>query len=341
MKSGGSPSQAGVRVLLALSAVIISAIPVHAQDSTALASSQPLSASVPSKGGSTGPSAATNLRDTSAIPDPAVRLGAGDLVDVSVYGVSDLQTKTRVGNNGDIYLPLIDYVHVAGLTLDEAQRVIEKRFVAGGFLVDPHVSVFIDEYASQGVNVLGEVNHPGVYPVLGKQRLLDVVAAAGGLSEKAGQTVTVSHRDQPGRLINVSLRGNAAAEEDNAIQVLPGDTVIVHKADVVYVVGDVSRPSGLMMDGGSLTVLQAIALVGGTTRTSKLSGVRIIHKEKGGMTETVVPLKKILQAKAPDVPLQANDILFVPSSAAKAAAAKSMDAIAQTASALTLIAVRP
>jgi polysaccharide export outer membrane protein len=321
--------------------MFFSSISIHAQQSPAEKAPFPSASALFISSKSEGPIESASMPEGGLDHNSVVRLGAGDLLDVSVYGVSELGTKTRVGNNGDIYLPLIDYVHVAGLTQDEAQTIIEKRFIAGGFLVDPHVSVFIDEYASQGVNVLGEVNRPGVYPVMGKQRVLDVVAAAGGLSEKAGQTATISHKDHPEQATTISLRGNTAADGDTAIQVLPGDTIVVHKADVIYVVGDVSRPSGLLMDGGSLTVLQAIALVGGTTRTSKLSGVKIIHKGNAGMTETVVPLKKILQAKIPDVPLQANDILFVPSSATKAAAARSVDAIVQTASALTLVAARP
>ena len=285
-------------------------------------------------------SLAYSEQGTVGASDSSIHLGAGDLLDVSVYGVPEMTTKTRVGNNGDIHLPLINTVHIAGLTLEEAQSAIAKQYVDGNFLVDPQVSIFIDESA-QGINVLGEVNKPGVYPAYGKQGLLDLVAAAGGLSERAGQTALIAHRDQPDKTITVSLRGNTIADKDNSILVSPGDTVIVSKADIIYVVGDVNRPSGLMMDGGNLTVLQAIALVGGTTRTSKLNGVKIIRKGAGGMTETTVPLKKILQAKAPDVPMQANDILFVPSSAAKAAATRSMDTIVQTASALTLVAARP
>jgi polysaccharide biosynthesis/export protein len=285
--------------------------------------------------------AAPGSQTASTNPDAAIRLGSGDLLDVSIYGVPDLATKTRIGNNGDIYLPLVNYVHVGSLTLDAAQTAIEKQYVAGGFLVDPHVSVFIDEYASQGANVLGAVNRPGVYPVLGKQGLLDIIAAAGGLADKAGMTATISHKDQPNQAVTVSLRGNTEDSDHSVTQILPGDTIFVHKADIVYIVGDVNRPSGLMMDSGNLTVLQAIALVGGTTRTAKLNGVKIIRKESGGMTETNVPLKKILRAKAPDVPLQANDILFVPSSATKAAADKSMSVIVQTASALTLVAAHP
>jgi polysaccharide biosynthesis/export protein len=285
--------------------------------------------------------AAPDSQASSAHPDATIRLGPGDLLDVSIYGVPDLSTKTRIGNNGNIYLPLVNYVHVGNLTLDAAQAAIEKQYVAGGFLVDPHVNVFIDEYASQGANVLGAVNRPGVYPVLGKQGLLDVIAAAGGLADKAGMTATISHRDQSDQAITVSLRGNNEEKAFVTTQILPGDTVFVHKADVVYIVGDVNRPSGLMMDSGNLTVLQAIALVGGTTRTAKLNDVKIIRKGVSGMTETTVPLKKILRAKAPDVPLEANDILFVPSSATKAAASKSMDVIVQTASALTLVAAHP
>lgn len=334
-------SRAAILVFLFLMAVSFSTVPAHAQQSPTAMSPARTTVGLFDSRKDANSIAPVALRDASLNSTSSVRLGAGDLLDVSVYGVSDLNTKTRVGNNGDIYLPLIDYVHVAGLTQDEAQTAIEKCFVAGGFLVDPHVSVFIDEYASQGVNVLGEVNKPGVYPVMGKQRVLDIVAAAGGLSEKAGQTATLSHKDQPDQITTISLRGNVTSDGDTTIQVLPGDTIVVHKADIVYVVGDVNRPSGLLMDGGSLTVLQAIALVGGTTRTSKLNGVKIIHKGSSGMTETIVPLKKILQAKTSDVSLQANDILFVPSSAAKAAATRSVDAIVQTASALTLIAARP
>jgi polysaccharide export outer membrane protein len=286
-------------------------------------------------------SSTPNSQTATDTSGPTLRLGAGDLLDISVYGVPDLSTKARIGSNGDIYLPLIDHVEVAGMTINEAQTAIEKRFTKGGFLVDPHVTVLVEEYASQGVNVLGAVNKPGVYPVLGRQRLLDVVAAAGGLSDRAGQTAVLYHKEHPDLMITVSLRENALGDDNNAALIQPGDTIVVKRADVVYVVGDVGHPSGLIMDGGNLTVLQAIALVGGTTRTAKMNGVKIIHKGDNGMTEISVPLKKILQAKAPDVPMQPNDILFVPSSAAKTAMAHSMNAIAQTASALTLVAVRP
>jgi polysaccharide export outer membrane protein len=292
---------------------------------------------------------ATEAAPASSIPDgattgdsqldSALRLGVGDLVEVSVYNVPELASKTRIDSHGDVYLPLIDYVHIAGLTSDEAQRLIEKRFADGGFVKNPHVTLFVDEYASQGASVLGEVARPAVYPVLGRQRLFDLISAAGGFSEKAGRTVTITHRDQPDKPNTITLARTLAQSSEANVYVLPGDTIIVHRADIVYVVGDVARPSGFLIDRGSLTVLQAIALAGGTTRTSKLNGARIIHKGPNGMTETRVPLKKILQAKVSDMPMKADDILFVPSSAFKDALHNDTS-IAMQAASLGLVAVR-
>ena len=128
--------------------------------------------------------------------------------------------------------------------------------------------------------------------MLGEQRLLDVISAAGGFTDKAGQSITVTHRNQPDKPVTVPLARNATDNPESNIAVSPGDTILVHKADVVYVVGEVGRPSGFLMDSGHLTVLQAIALAGGTTRTAKLSGARILRKGPKGMTETPVELKK-------------------------------------------------
>jgi len=271
--------------------------------------------------------------------DGAIRLGPGDLVEIGVYNVPELASKARVDGNGDLYLPLIDYVHVEGLTLDEAQRVVEKKLDEGGFVKSPHVSIFVDEYASQGVSVLGEVMKPGIYPVLGKQQLLDLISSAGGLTEKAGRVVTVTHRNQPDQPVTVELAKNFSDTTRTNIDISPGDTIVIHKADVIYVVGDVAKPSGLLIDRENLTVLQALALAGGTTSTSRPNGSRIIHKGPDGMTETPVPLKKILQAKAPDMPMKPDDILFVPSSIFKTTIHDNAS-IAVQASSLALVAVK-
>jgi polysaccharide export outer membrane protein len=269
----------------------------------------------------------------------SLRLEAGDLVEVAVYNVAELTTKARVSSKGEIYLPLIDYVHVADLTAEEAEGLIQKRLSDGGFVRNPHVTLFVDQYASQGASVLGEVAKPGVYPVPGEQRLFDLISAAGGFTEKAGRSITVTHRDQPDKPVTVALSRNVSDNPESNVPVLPGDTIIVRKADLVYVVGDVGRPSGFLMDSGHLTVLQAIALAGGTTRTANLGGARIIRKGPDGITETSVELKKILRAKAPDVTMQADDILFVPTSAAKAFAGRTFEAAMQAATAASIVAV--
>lgn len=273
------------------------------------------------------------------VTDSVLRLGPGDLLEVTVYNVPELTSKARVGSNGEIHLPLVDYVHVAGLTAEEAEGLIQKRLSDGGFVKNPHVSLFVDQYASQGASMLGEVARPGVYPVTGQQRLFDLVSAAGGFTEKAGKSITVTHRDQPDKPITVPLSRNVTDNPESNIPVLPGDTIIVRKADLVYVVGDVGRPSGFLMNDARLTVLQAIALAGGTTRTANLGGARIIRKGPEGMTETSVELKKILQAKAPDIAMQADDILFVPTSAAKALAGRTFEAAMQAATAASIVAI--
>lgn len=322
--------------------LILALLAVCAQGQVAATGQQPaasVQAAPPASTGAARTSSDQTGKAGESGPDSVLRLGNGDLVEVGVYNVPELASKSRIDGNGSIYLPLIDYVHLAGLTVDEAQQVIEKRLSDGGFVKSPHVSVFVDEYASQGVSVLGEVTRPGVYPALGQQRLLDLVSAAGGLTDKAGHVVTVTHRDQADKPITVELTKNLSDSPASNIDISPGDTVVVHRADVVYVVGDVARPSGLLIDRESLTVLQAIALAGGTTGTSRLNGTRIIHKGPEGITETPVPLKKILEARAPDMPMKPDDILFVPSSVLKTAM-RDNASIAMQAASLGFIAVK-
>jgi polysaccharide biosynthesis/export protein len=285
------------------------------------------------------PAAKPENNAPSAPSTTALALGAADLVEVSVYNVPELSTKTRISSNGDIYLPLIDYVHVGGLTVDEAQTVIEKRLSDGGFVKDPHVTVFVDEYASGGASLLGEVAKPGVYQVLGQQRLFDLLSAAGGLTDKAGNSVTITHRGQPDRPLTLPLTRNLAQVPGTNVRVFPGDTIMVRQADIVYVVGAVQHPTGILMDRGSITVLQAIAMAGGTTSSSKMNQCKIIHKGANGLTETRVQLKKILEAKLPDVPMNPDDILFIPSSAFKDAVHNDAS-IALQASSVGLLAAR-
>ena len=274
--------------------------------------------------------------------DSSIRLGHGDLVEVNVYNVPELNTRTRVNDTGDLDMPLVNQVHVEGLTVDEAERVIEQRLDHGGFVRNPHVQLFVSEYTSDGTSVLGEVAKPGVYPVLGEQRLFNLLSAAGGLSPAAGTSITVTHKAELDKPIVVAISRNLEDHADSNIPIYPGDTVMVRRADVIYVVGDVNRPSGFLMDnGGKLSVLQAIALAGGTTSTAKLSGARIIRKSPQGVSEIPVSLKKMLEAKIGDVPLQANDVLFVPASARKIIGGRTAEAALQMATAVSIVTLHP
>ena len=122
---------------------------------------------------------------------------------------------------------------------------------------------------------------------------------------------------------------------------MPGDTITVPRAPIIYVVGDVGRPSGLLVDNGQLTVLQALALAGGTNKTAKLGAARIIHKTPSGMTESKLEIKKMLEAKVPDVTLQGDDILFVPVSGGKILANRTFEAAINAATAVTIYSVHP
>jgi polysaccharide biosynthesis/export protein len=268
-----------------------------------------------------------------------VKLGIGDLIEVTVFGVPDLSTKTRVSGSGDVYFPLIDYVHVAELTTDEAQELIQKRLEDGGFVRGPHVSIFVDESASQAITMVGEVVRPGPYAAIGERRLFDLISAAGGLTDKAGRVVTIERRGDPGKTIDLQISSNLAEDTKDNVEVFPGDTIIVSRAGIIYVVGDVTHPSGFLIEDNSLSVLKALALAGGSTRTSALGKTRILRQTPNGVQEIPVNLKKVLYAKAPDLPLVKGDILFIPGSAAKAAAYRTADAAMTLSTALAVVAV--
>jgi polysaccharide export outer membrane protein len=263
------------------------------------------------------------------------------LIEITVFGVPELSTKARVSSTGDVYFPLIDYVHVGDLTTAEAQDVIQKRLEDGGFVRNPHVTIFVNESASQAITMVGEVVHPGPYPAIGERHLFDLLSMAGGLTERAGRTVTIEHRGESNRKVELQLPQSLTDDTQNNIAVLPGDTIIVSRAGIVYVVGDVQRPSGFAIADSSLTVLKALALAGGSTRTSSLNKTKILRQTPNGVQEIPVALKKVLHAKAPDVALVKGDVLFVPGSSAKVAAYRTADAAMSLTTSLSILAVRP
>ena len=248
----------------------------------------------------------------------ALQISAGDLLDLSVFDTPELSTKLRVDEQGRITLPVAGGLSVMGLTAEQAGQVIETRFHDTEVLKDPHVSVTVLEYATQGVTVLGEVKNPGVYPLLGAHGLLDLISAAGGVTSSAGKDITVTHRDDPDHPAIVKIESKPGSTAAFKVDVRPGDTIMVSHAGIVYVVGDVGKPGGFLIDNNDrLTVLQALALAQGTNRTASLNHAKLIRKTEAGREEVPVPLKKILASKVPDRMLADGDILFVPTSGAK------------------------
>jgi polysaccharide export outer membrane protein len=266
-------------------------------------------------------------------------IGAGDLVEMSVFDTPELSGKLRVDNHGDVILPLIGSLHVAGLNAKEMQDLIRQKFLDGRFVQDPQVTVFVTEYATQGVALLGEIKTPGVYPAFGAHHLLDYISVAGGLTPLAGSHVSITHAGHPDEPQRVQISSSTSPKGTNNPEILPGDTIFVEKTGLVYVIGDVVRPGGFPMDHGDhLTILQAIALAEGTTPTAKKSAGVIIRATSQGHEEIPVDLNKILAAKATDPLLQDNDILFVPNSASKVAL-KNIESLLPVAASAALIRV--
>ena len=247
---------------------------------------------------------------------PAIDIGPGDLLDVVVFDTPELSSHVRVMQDGFVNVPVLGRVDLAGLNADQAARRLEAELKSHNLMKEPHVTVFIVEYASQGATVEGEVHAPGVYPTLGSRRLLDMLALAGGVNATAGKTASIIHRDDPAHPEMIALQStpaNLAVQENPPIQ--PGDTVIVAKAGVVYIVGDVGKPGGFLVDNNErLSTAQALALAGGANKTAALSKTRLIRKVAGGHEEYQLDLKKLLESQQADMKLDDGDILWVPSS---------------------------
>jgi len=268
--------------------------------------------------------------------DSESSIAGGDLLRVRVFGVNDFDQEVRVSALGNISLPLIGDVKVSGLTTERAQLVIAQKLIDGNFMLHPQVLIFEKEYATQAVAVMGEVTKPGMYPLFGRHSIFDVLSMAGGVTEKSGPMVTISHRDHSQHPVEVKLSDIGKSSDANR-EVLPGDTVLVSRAGIVYVVGDVRNPSGVViLSGSEMTVLKAIAMAGGINQTAAVNRTKLIRRTANGPVETPIPLKRILAAKASDLKLEADDIIFVPSSAAKGASKRGIEAVLQAAATVAI-----
>jgi polysaccharide export outer membrane protein len=247
--------------------------------------------------------------------DPAIN--PGDLIVVRVFGTPDFAPPVRVSVDGSVQLPLIGPVQVAGLTVNKAEDLIATRLSSAGMYVNPQVSVQVTEAATQFATVAGEM-HANV-PISGDRRLLDVLAAAGPLPATASHVVTIL---RPGLQtpIVVDLGTDPAKSAQADIRILPGDKILIARVGVVYMLGAFKVQGAIPLQQNSpLTLLQATAISQGAGFEGKYKDLRIVRTV--GLTRTVVKLdiSKVLDGKAPDPILQADDIVFLPSDSLKAA----------------------
>lgn len=273
------------------------------------------------------PTVSTSISESQTDPSQthsALLIGPGDELEIAVYGAADLSEHTHVSAGGNIAMPLIGEVRVAGLSSSEAEGAIQAQLRRNNILTNPQVSVYVKEYTNSGISVAGEVNKPGFYSVLGPHRLFDVLQAAGGPTERASNTVVISHRGQK-EATTYTLSKDPTEMATSNLDLQPGDTVVVPRAGIVYVLGEINKPGGYVMNStGGVTVLQLVAVAGGTTHLASAGKTRLLRKTDTGFQQQQVDLKKLLRGKIHDIPVENEDIVYVPTSGVKEAVSASL-----------------
>ena len=256
-------------------------------------------------------------------------IGPGDLLRVQVFDTPELEQHARVSDRGDLPLLMVGNVHVAGETPAQAALSVEDALQKGQFLNHPRVAITVEQYATQNVSVLGEVKLPSAYPIGTSRSVLDVLTLAGGLTEFADRNILIERRSTKEK-VPYFVSNKAEVALDSAVQVYPGDTVIVPRAGIVYVLGDVQRPGGYTMTNyeGQLTVLQLMARAGGINQTAKPAHAKLIQKRGNGYIEETLPLDEIERGKRVDMALHPDDIIWIPFSYLRASAMNASSIIA-------------
>lgn len=242
-------------------------------------------------------------------------IGPGDQLHIQVLDTPELEQHPRVTDSGEIPLVGIGSLKVAGLTPAAAALRVRDFLVSSHFMNHPGVAVTIDQYATQTISVLGQVKLPGVFQITAPRSVLDAIALGGGLTDVADRHITIQRRDRSIKPVTYDLSNDSDKAMANQVQVYPGDIVLVPHAAIVYVLGDVNRPSGILMQNNhsQLTALQAVSLAGGTPSSAVPSHARLIRRlPDGGYREIPMNFSLIQKGKRPDVALQPDDVLFIP-----------------------------
>lgn len=240
-------------------------------------------------------------------------LGPEDLIQIEVFEVDELNRTARISSGGYIKLPLAGDIKAAGLTVSELENEISKRFEK--YIQEPVVTVFIKEYRSQSITVLGSVSKPQIYNVIHQKTLLDMLSLAGGVTEDAGDVCYIQ-RENETILLNIKELLNEGKLALN-IPVFPGDVINIPKGGVVFVNGSVNAPGSFVMKGG-VTITQAIAMAKGFKYEAIRNQVRI-YRDTGKDMKDIIDINydDILAEKAPDIVLKNKDVVIVPHSGPK------------------------
>lgn len=220
-------------------------------------------------------------------------IGPEDVLDIEVWENDDLKRTVEVSKEGAFTFPLIGRVVAAGLTIFELEQQLKKR-LGEGFLREPQVTVNVSKYKNQKVVVFGEVKKPGSYVITGKTHILEVLAFAEGLTERAGSIVTIvrpqispnknnstsSDIAQERKIIEINLDSLVEGASDERFFVTKGDSIYVSKAPPIFVTGEVNKPGEYKWEKG-LTIHQAVSLAGGPTKRGALNRLKIVRTENG------------------------------------------------------------
>jgi polysaccharide biosynthesis/export protein len=281
--------------------------------------------------GSVDPLGAT---DTVTTPETLL-IGPGDVLHVEVLDTPELEQHPRVTDAGDIPLVGVGTANVIGITPAEAAAKIRQLLIDKHYMNHPDVIVTVDSYASQTVSVLGQVKSPGSYSIATARSVMSVISLAGGLTEQADYNITIQHHESSEKPTKYNLSNDPDVAIANDVKVKPGDTVIVPHAAIAYVLGDVGRPGGFVMQNNhsQLTMMQAVALAGGTLSSAVPSHAKLIRRTDSGYKEVPINFSQIQKGKAPDPQLNPDDVIYIPYSYLRNIASTSSGIAASTAGA--------
>jgi len=243
----------------------------------------------------------------------------GDVLDIQVFGTPELSGKARVDRGGSITLPVGGSIHVKDLTPIQASEAIEKALRDNQIMIAPLVNVYVSQYVGAGVEVIGDVRVPAIYPLRGTRSLSEVLTAAGGTVGPGSHVITVVSRVPGVADVVVDTNTPDYLQKLQNATVSPGETVRVASAERVYIVGDVkgSGPQTVPL-GEQISVLEVLALCGGLNTTAKGDHASIIRGTPDGGAITIpVNLDKIYKNLAPNIRLMASDVIVVPRSGKK------------------------